>query len=266
MNFDPGKSILIFKDADELAKAFCSELEKIITSYNNHGFNIALSGGSTPLKIFKILSSEYKDKIDWKIVRIFWGDERCVPPESNESNYGTAKKLLIDKINIPGENIFRVKGENDPVGEAIRYSEIIKANIKTENNFPVGEAIRYSEIIKANIKTENNFPAFDLTMLGVGEDGHTASIFPNQLHLLNSVRICETALHPETKQNRITITGKVINNSKRIFILVNGKNKAEIIKRIMEDKNSGTLPAQNIEAKNGTLNWYLDQNAAQLLK
>ncbi|MEJ2505729.1 MAG: 6-phosphogluconolactonase, partial [Ignavibacteriaceae bacterium] len=212
--------------------------------YNNHGFNIALSGGSTPLKIFKILSSEYKDKIDWKIVRIFWGDERCVPPESNESNYGTAKKLLIDKINIPGENIFRVKGENDPVGEAIRYSEIIKANIKTENNFP----------------------AFDLTMLGVGEDGHTASIFPNQLHLLNSVRICETALHPETKQNRITITGKVINNSKRIFILVNGKNKAEIIKRIMENKNSGTLPAQNIEAKNGTLNWYLDQNAAQLLK
>ena len=244
VSFDPGKLIRILKDADELAQTFCSELEKIIASFNNDHFNIALSGGSTPQKIFKILSSEYKNKIDWKKIRLFWGDERCVPPESSESNYGTAKELLIDKINIPGENIFRVKGENDPVGEAIRYSEIIKANIKTENNFP----------------------AFDLTMLGVGEDGHTASIFPNQLHLLNSVRICETALHPETKQNRITITGKVINNSKRIFILVNGKNKAEIIKRIMENKNSGTLPAQNIEAKNGTLNWYLDQNAAQLLK
>ncbi len=243
VNFDPGKSILIIKDADELAEAFCSGLEKIIASYNNHGFNIALSGGSTPLKIFKILSSEYKVKINWKIVRLFWGDERCVPPESNESNYGTAKKLLIDKINIPEQNIFRVKGEDNPGNEAIRYSEIIKENVKTENNLP----------------------AFDLTILGVGEDGHTASIFPDQMYLLKSDNICETAVHPGTKQKRITITGKVINNSKRIFILVNGKNKAEIIKRILGNKNSRSLPAQNIEAKNGTLHWYLDQNAAKLL-
>lgn len=244
VSFDPGKSIVILKDANELAKAFCSKFESIIASYHKNSFNIALSGGSTPKKIFKILSSEYKDKIDWKKVALFWGDERCVSPESSESNFGTAKQLLIDKINIPGQNIFRVKGEDSPADEAIRYSGIIKENVKTENNLP----------------------AFDLTMLGVGEDGHTASIFPDQLYLLNSDKICETAVHPETKQNRITITGKVINNSKRIFILANGSQKAEIIKRIMDGENSGILPVQNIEAKNGTLHWFLDQDAAQLLK
>ena len=244
MNSDSTYSIIILKNSEELSKAFCSALKLAVVSNKDKYFNIALSGGSTPKQIFRILSSEYKDTIDWKKVRLFWGDERCVSPENSESNYGVAKQLLIDNISLPEQNVFRIKGEEEPFGESIRYADIIKKNLKLENSLP----------------------AFDLTMLGVGEDGHTASIFPNQLHLLNSVRICETALHPETKQNRITITGKVINNSKRIFILVNGKNKAEIIKRIMENKNSGTLPAQNIEAKNGTLNWYLDQNAAQLLK
>ncbi|MCG6913765.1 6-phosphogluconolactonase, partial [bacterium BMS3Abin03] len=120
--------------------------------------------------------------------------------------------------------------------------------------------------IKKNLKLENSLPAFDLTMLGVGEDGHTASIFPNQINLLYSDKIYATAVHPETNQIRVTITGKVINNSKRIFFLVSGKGKSEILKRIFGDKNSSSLPAKNIVAKNGTLHWYIDQDAAQFIK
>ena len=244
VNSDLPYSVIIFKNEEELSKAFCSAFKLAVASNKNKHFNIALSGGDTPKKIFKILSSDYLDKIDWKKVRLFWGDERCVPPENSESNYGAAKKLLIDRIALPEQNVFRIKGEE----------------------VPSWEAIRYADIIKENVKRENDLPAFDLTMLGVGEDGHTASIFPDQMNLLHSDKICETAIHPETRQTRITITGNVINNSKRIFFLVSGKNKAEILKHILKNKDSKSLPAENIEAKNGTLHWYLDQDAAHFIK
>lgn len=244
VNSEKPNSILTFKTEEELAKAFCLELELLINSSKNVFFNIALSGGNTPKIIFKILSSDYKNKIAWKKVKLFWGDERCVSPESEKSNYGTAKKLLFDKIDIPSQNIFRIKGED----------------------VPAEDAKRYSIVIKKKVDTKNELPSFDLFMLGLGEDGHTASLFPDQMRLLTSDKICETAVHPESKQIRVTITGKVINNSKRIFFLVSGKNKAKIVKRIFDDDNSKSLPAQNIEAKNGTLNWYLDEDAAQFLK
>ena len=244
VNSDSSYSIIILKNSEELSKAFCSALKLAVVSNKDKYFNIALSGGSTPKEIFRILSSEYKDTIDWKKVQLFWGDERCVPPENSESNYCIAKQLLIDNVGLPEQNVFRIKGEEEPSGESIRYADIIRENVKTENGLP----------------------AFDLTMLGVGEDGHTASIFPNQTNLLNSDKICATAVHPESNQIRVTITGNVINNSKRIIFLVSGKSKSEILKRIFRDKNSSSLPAENIVAKNGTLHWYIDQDAALLLK
>lgn len=243
VNSDSSNEIKIYKDTNELAEAFCTELEQLIDSSEKKFFSIALSGGNTPKIIFKILSSEYKDKIDWDKVRLFWGDERCVPPGNSESNYGVAKELLFDKVNIPSQNIFRIIGENDPAKEAVRYSEVIKENVEFENELP----------------------SFDLFMLGLGEDGHTASIFPDQMNLLNSDKVCEMAKHPVTGQIRVTITGRAINNSKRILFLINGESKAEIIKQIIEDKKSKSLPAQNIEAKNGILQFYLDQDAAKLL-
>jgi 6-phosphogluconolactonase len=244
VNSDSSYSIIILKNSEELSKAFCSALKLAVVSNKDKYFNIALSGGSTPKQIFRILSSEYKDTIDWKKVRLFWGDERCVSPENSESNYGVAKQLLIDNIGLPEQNVFRIKGEEEPFGESIRYEGIIKENVNLENSLP----------------------AFDLTMLGVGEDGHTASIFPNQINLLYSDKIYATAVHPETNQIRVTITGKVINNSKRIFFLVSGKSKSEILKHIFRDKNSSSLPAKHIVAKNGTLHWYIDQDAAQFIK
>jgi len=232
--------VKIFKDKSELAIAFCDELMKLSNEKEN--FFLALSGGSTPEIIYEILSKEYKQKINWKKIHLFWSDERCVHPDDVESNYGMAKKYLLDFIDIPEENVHRIKGENNPELEAERYSEEI-SNI-------------------AN--TENGLPRFDIMMLGLGEDGHTASVFPDQMHLLNSDKICEVAVHPSSGQKRITLTGNVINNSEQVSFLVTGKGKAGILKKILLEKNK-IYPAEFIMPVYGKLEYYIDSEAAELL-
>ncbi len=233
----------IFKNKYNLADFFCEELLKL--NMEKDQLNIALSGGSTPKVVFQTLAEKYKSKIDWNRIHIFWGDERCVPPQSDESNYGMTKKYLIDYIDIPQKNVHSVDGNNNP-----------------EN-----EAIRYSDEIKKIVPLKNGFPKFDLVMLGIGEDGHTASIFPDQMDLLNSDKVCEVAVHSETEQKRITLTGKAINNAEKIIFLVTGESKAEIIKVLFQKVESKMkkYPAANIKPVNGNLEFLLDQNAAQLL-
>lgn len=233
--------IKIFENISELAKAFCDELMKMSKSKEN--FCIALSGGTTPKIIFQALAEDYNSKINWNKIHLFWGDERCVLPEDDQSNYGMTKKYLLDFIDIPEKNVHRIFGENDPGSEAERYSEEIKKKV----------------IIK------NGLPNFDLVMLGLGEDGHTASIFPNQSHLLNSEKIYEVAIHPSSGQKRITITGKVINNSKRVIFLVAGKSKAKILQNVIE-KREKKFPAEYIEPINGSLEFFIDFAAAELLE
>lgn len=232
--------INIYRDKHELAIAFCEELLKL--RKNQEQFNIALSGGSTPKIIFEELSKNYKDKFDWNEIHFYWGDERCVPPDDTESNYGMTKKYLLDHINIPRENIHRIKGENDPVIEAERYSDEIKILVNSKNGLP----------------------NFDLVMLGLGEDGHTASIFPDQMNLLHSEKICEVATHPSTGQKRITITGKVINNSRAVTFLVTGERKSETLNKVLKEKDE-RLPATYIQPFNGSLKYFVDESAARLL-
>lgn len=232
--------INIYRDKHELAIAFCEELLKL--RKNQEQFNIALSGGSTPKIIFEELSKNYKDKFDWNEIHFYWGDERCVPPDDTESNYGMTKKYLLDHINIPRENIHRIKGENDPVIEAERYSDEIKILVNSKNGLP----------------------NFDLVMLGLGEDGHTASIFPNQINLLHSEKICEVATHPSTGQKRITLTGKVINNSRAVTFLVTGERKSETLNKVLKEKDE-SLPATYIQPFNGSLKYFVDESAARLL-
>lgn len=232
--------INIYRDKHELAIAFCEELLKL--RKNQEQFNIALSGGSTPKIIFEELSKNYKDKFDWNEIHFYWGDERCVPPDDTESNYGMTKKYLLDHIDIPRENIHRIKGENDPVIEAERYSDEIKILVNSKNGLP----------------------NFDLVMLGLGEDGHTASIFPDQMNLLHSEKICEVATHPSTGQKRITITGKVINNSRAVTFLATGKGKSETLKKVLKEKDE-RLPATYIQPFNGSLKYFVDESAARLL-
>lgn len=236
-------NVKIFNSLDELSKYFSNYLSNQV-DLSNDKFNLVLSGGSTPKHIFQYIALHFKEKIDWNRINIFWGDERCVPPNSPESNFKMSDESLLSKINIPEKNIFRIKGEDNPDEEAERYSKAIEQNVTLENSKP----------------------RFDLIMLGLGEDGHTASIFPDQLRLLEDENIYSVSVHPGTKQNRITITGKVINNAKNIIFIATGKNKSKIVSEILNNKNhTKKYPADFIIPVNGNMIWLLDEAAASLL-
>ena len=230
----------------ETVRSFAQELTQLIEkkTSKNKNFYLALSGGSTPQLLFKELKKNFLKSIDWPYVHIYWGDERCVKPASEESNFGVANKLFLKYLNIPEENIHRIKGEEKPNIEARRYS---------------GE-------IMMTVPSKINLPKFDLIILGLGTDGHTASIFPNQIKLLKSENYCEVGVHPESKQKRITITGKIINNAENISFLVIGSNKAKVVSEIInKNENSKNYPASHISPLWGKLSWYLDNGASRLI-
>ncbi|MDX1699138.1 MAG: 6-phosphogluconolactonase [Melioribacteraceae bacterium] len=237
LNFE---KVRVFSSPSETVREFADFLEELVNhpSNSNKYFNIALSGGNTPQLLFEELKLNYHDRINWSKLNFYWGDERCVKPESNESNYGNAKRTFLDDLQVPVNNIHRIKGENDPESEAESYSNEIKKNLESENGYPV----------------------FDLIILGLGKDGHTASIFPDQMHLLEIDKICEVATHPDSNQKRITLTGKVINNAKNVVFLITGEEKAEILSIIIEKKNNfEDFPASYINPKFGNLVFFVDQ-------
>lgn len=241
------KSIKIFANPLELAEAFASDLVNLIsrTGKKKRPFTIALSGGNTPKLLFEILADKYRESVDWSYVHLFWVDERCVPQADPESNYGMTRQILLNKIIIPENNIHRIRGEEEPEKEASRYSEEIKAYTRTRNNIPV----------------------FDLIILGMGDDGHTASIFPGNLKLLSIDRVCEAAVHPVSGQKRVTITGKVINNASEIFFIVTGSGKAPAVRRIFnKDAESVNFPAAYIVPSYGKLTWLLDKKAGEFIR
>lgn len=205
-------------------------------------FNLAVSGGNTPKYLFSLLAKEkYHTEMPWEIVRFFWVDERCVAPTHQESNYGMTFNALLNNDFIHSENIFRMKGEDNPESEALRYGELLKGELPVKNGFPV----------------------FDLILLGLGDDGHTASIFPDDLSLLNRDEAVAVATHPTSGQKRITLTGKTINNANEVIFLVNGKNKAEIVAAIVnQTPEAKQFPASYVHNANGQCLFYLDQDAA----
>ena len=234
--------IKIFATISEIAEEFASTLQTLASEANGLSVHIALSGGSTPKAIFKYLTSHYGKSLANTQFHFWWGDERCVSPTDDDSNYKWANELWLSPIGIPQKNIHRVLGEDDPEKEAIRYAEEMEALLPFENGWPV----------------------FDLMLLGLGEDGHTASIFPHQIALISSEKLCEVATHPESGQKRITITGNVINNSRVIAFLSTGEKKAQKVYEIIKLKDK-TLPATHISPKNGKLVWLLNNEAAKQL-
>jgi len=236
--------INIFSTPKKMIDKFAENLELMINESvsKKKNFYLSLSGGNTPQLLFSLLKNNYLQKINWSYVHFFWGDERCVKPESSDSNYGTAFRMFLKFAQIPEENIHRIQGELEPKAEARRYS---------------GELFM-------NVPTHKNVPIFDLIILGLGSDGHTASIFPNQMELVDSDNLCEVAVHPLTKQKRITFTGKVINNAKNISFLITGSEKSTVISDILNKKNDfRKYPASYINPKNGNLDWYLDSEASK---
>ncbi len=234
----------ILANKQEVAVAFSEYLkEKIETSTG--AIHVALSGGSTPKAIFDYMAENYASSIQWSKLHLYWGDERCVLPTDAESNYKMTVDHLLSKIDFPEANIHRVKGENTPVDEAVAYGEVLDKNLEKVNGIP----------------------RFDVVILGMGDDGHTASIFPHEIHLWDSKNNCEVAVHPESGQKRITITGKVINNAKEVAFLVTGAGKAPKVKEIVKKEGDYTsYPATLVAPTSEKLLWLLDEDAAVSIK
>ena len=235
----------IYPDKDSMVTAFVCEFQRSLKHYSEGGkpVYLALSGGSTPLAIFRQLAEKTKVE-EWANVQLYWGDERCVPPESRESNFGNAWQSLLEALKLKPEQIHRIRGEENPAEEARRYGDVLRKQLPQENGFPV----------------------FDWIWLGLGEDGHTASIFPQQIELWTSGSPCIVANQPVTGQTRISLSGGVINAAKRVSFIASGKEKSKIIKEIFQKAGRFMeYPAFYVKPTSGMLEWYLDQNATSLL-
>jgi 6-phosphogluconolactonase len=206
---------------------------KHVFNKETYPINIALSGGSTPKMLFELWATVYKNDILWDNIRFFWVDERCVPPSHTDSNYKMTQISLLKPLDIPKQQVFRMHGEEDPENEVLRYKQLLIKEL------PIIDAL----------------PQFDLILLGMGNDGHTASIFPDQLHLLQHDQLCAVGIHPESKQKRITLTGKVINHARKKIFLVTGADKKEMLTKVIKLKDQA-YPASHIKEAV----WFTDQN------
>jgi 6-phosphogluconolactonase len=226
----------IFYSKEQLARFFGDYLSSL--TQENEQVNIALSGGSTPETIFDMLSQEYRETVNWDKIRFFWGDERCVPPGDPESNFNMTHQHLFSLLPVSENNIFRIKGE-----------------------LPPQEALKdYREVIDNELPKNGGLPLFDVVLLGMGDDGHTASVFPHEIDLWDSSELCEIGTHPTSGQKRVTLTGKVINNAREIVFLVTGKNKAEKVDEILNEKGDyQKYPAARVNRDKSL--WLLDQEA-----
>ena len=241
--------IKFFPDSDAMVSAVAESWSEGAeqAKKNNRNFNVVLSGGSTPISVYHYLtSSPFKNSIPWKSIHLFWGDERCVPPDDRESNYLMAKESLLDDIDMPEENVHRIRGEDDAIIEATRYSRHIQEFFRCEHD---------------------EIPVFDWVLLGVGEDGHTASLFPNSDSYIKVTENCAVAVHPQTGQKRISLTSAVFNKARKVSFLVKGNGKSEIVSKILGSVETAKLyPAGRINPESGCLEWLLDSKAASGLK
>jgi len=207
-------------------------------------FNIALSGGSTPKLLFTLLANEYVNSVPWHFVRLFWVDERCVPPTHPESNFGMTYDSLLTHVPIHDSNIFRMQGEDHPLKEAARYQKMLEKELPLQDGFPI----------------------FDLVLLGMGDDGHTASIFPDNMDLLQSDQAVAVGIHPVSGQERITLTGKTILEAKQVVFLITGSSKATVLRQIIKHEPQGeNYPAFYVAKNAKSADFYLDRAAAALL-
>lgn len=231
----------IYKDKQAVAKEFSEFLMEQLKEKEE--LTVALSGGSTPKIVFDHLAEHFAEA-QWSKIKFYWGDERCVPPTDSESNYKMTVDHLFSKINVPEENIYRVLGENDPAEEAVRYGKVLNETL------PVA----------------GDTPRFDLVILGMGDDGHTASIFPENIEMWDADENCIVASHPQSGQKRVSLTGKVINNATAVAFLVTGAGKAEKVDEILNKKEGyKKYPAALVNPPSQNLYWFMDEAAAEKL-
>ncbi len=241
------REILIFSQIEELnnfaAEKFIEIGSDAIKNVNK--FSVALAGGSTPKSLYQLLSSDkFKNKIDWSKVFFFFGDERDVLPDAEESNFRMAHESLLKPLQIPEKNVFRWQTELE--NPAAKYESVIRKFFDSDNT---------------------GLPRFDLILLGMGDDGHTASLFPFTEALNETEKIAAANFVENFNTTRLTLTFPAINKARNIIFLISGAGKAETLKEVLEGEFQPLkLPSQNVKPENGKLFWLIDEKAAQFLK
>ena len=238
--------IRIFKDLEKLSRhAAQLFVEQAAVSIQERGrFLVALNGGNTPNRLFQLLARDDRDKVDWDYVYVFWGDERCVPPDDPGSSYGQARAALLNRVPLPDSNIHPVNTSLSPAHAAKDYAH----TLSQFSNSPLSP------------------PRFDLVYLGMGEDGHTASLFPGSPVDVTEAVIPVTANYQDRPANRVTLTQQVFRQARMVVFMAAGAAKANTLAEVLSDRyNPELLPAQRIDPRDGKLIWLVDEGAASKL-
>ena len=206
-------------------------------------FSVALSGGNTPRAVYSLLASEHQ-QLPWDRIHIFFGDERHVPPDHPDSNFRMASESLLSKVPIPENNIHRIRAELEADAAAKEYEQELRDFFHL---------------------ADHDWPRFDLIFLGIGEDGHTASLFPGSKALTEASRRVAANWVEKFQTFRITLTFPVLNHAAEVLFMVSGAGKAQILSEVVRP-GARKYPAQNIELQNGQLLWLVDQDAGSLLR
>lgn len=239
--------VATYPDSDTLSHQAAQFTIRIAAeSLVTHGrFMIALAGGSTPKKLYALLASEpYRDQLDWALVEVFWSDERCVPPDDSESNFRMAQETLLSKVPIPASQIHRMPADQSD-HEAASQAYITEMR----HSFGTG-----------------GIPGFDLIQLGMGPEGHTASLFPHQPSLHERERLVLPVTTPKPPPDRLTFTPPLLNAARHVLFLVTGNEKADAVQAVLEGEyNPDEYPAQIVHPTSGEVTWMLDTAAASKL-
>jgi len=215
-------------------------------------FTVALSGGSTPKALYSLLAANYAD-FAWSRIFLFFGDERHVPPTDPDSNYRMVNESLLTKIAIPAENVFRVPAENpDAAAAALDYEAQLRRFFELSPGDQPGDR-------------PGEFPRFDLILLGIGPDGHTASLFPDSPALDEQSRLVVANWVAKFNTHRITFTFPVLNRAAEVMFMASGADKADMLRQVLEGKSTPPLPSQRVQPSDGKLLWMLDEAAAAKL-
>jgi 6-phosphogluconolactonase len=240
-------NVLVFDDSAEVARAGTRRFVDLSREaiFARGRFSVALAGGSTPKIIYELLASDqYRNEVEWEHVHVFFGDERCVPPDHKDSNYRMASEAMLASVPLPRAHIHRMIGEGDAVANARLYEDELR-------EFFAGA----------------DWPSFDLIMLGMGDDGHTASLFPGTRALAEQQAWVTANWVEKFNTFRITLTAPAINHAAHIMFIVTGAGKADRLPEVLTGaRDPERLPSQLIKPVNGTLEWFTDKAAAAKLK
>ena len=245
MALDPNRELIVCSDPEAVAREGARRFAlHAAAAIQQHGrLAVALSGGSTPKRMYEVLAQEYRDSIDWDFVHFFWGDERFVPSTNAASNYHMTEVALLNALELQNGNVHRVRTELE--------------------NADAAAAAYERELISFFSLASGEFPRFELILLGLGTNGHTASLFPYSKTLHETSRLVVADYVEEVKQSRITFTVPTINNARDILFLVTGADKAAVVKEVLfGPTDTERLPAQLIRANSATSTWLLDRAAA----